>query len=193
MLAMRVIPCLGVKDGRVVKGVRFQGLRDAGDPAERAHAYELQGADELVLLDVSATPEGRGNALETVRKVRQVLSIPLAGGGGIQTHLDTQRPLAARKKVELRANVARVGLISGDASLAPTFLPGPGQYAFLVPDSGATAPPQTAVGASIPAGPAADPIAPVAPARKAHTPAAPPATPARADATSARPCPIARA
>ncbi len=95
MLAMRVIPCLDVKDGRVVKGVRFQGLRDAGDPAERAHAYELQGADELVLLDVSATPEGRGNALETVRKVRRVLSIPLTVGGGIKTILDAQRLLEA--------------------------------------------------------------------------------------------------
>jgi len=95
MLAMRVIPCLDVKDGRVVKGVRFQGLRDAGDPAERAHAYELQGADELVLLDVSATPEGRGNALETVRNVRRVLSIPLTVGGGIKTILDAQRLLEA--------------------------------------------------------------------------------------------------
>lgn len=95
MLAMRVIPCLDVRDGRIVKGVRFQGLRDAGDPAERAHAYELQGADELVMLDVSATPEGRGNALETVRKVRRVLSIPLTVGGGIKTILDAQRLLEA--------------------------------------------------------------------------------------------------
>jgi len=95
MLAMRVIPCLDVRDGRIVKGVRFQGLRDAGDPAERALAYELQGADELVMLDVSATPEGRGNALETVRKVRRVLSIPLTVGGGIKTILDAQRLLEA--------------------------------------------------------------------------------------------------
>jgi len=95
MLALRVIPCLDVKDGRIVKGVRFQGLRDAGDPAERALAYELQGADELVMLDVSATPEGRGNALETVRRVRRVLSIPLTVGGGIKTILDAQRLLEA--------------------------------------------------------------------------------------------------
>lgn len=84
MLTSRIIPCLDVRDGRVVKGVRFQGLRDAGDPAERAAAYEAQGADELVVLDVSATPEGRGNALSTVRSVRAVLSIPLTVGGGVR-------------------------------------------------------------------------------------------------------------
>lgn len=95
MLTRRVIPCLDVDGGRVVKGVRFQGLRDAGDPAERAHAYEQQGADELVLLDVSATPEGRGNALETVRRVRHVLSIPLTVGGGIRAVPDAQRLLEA--------------------------------------------------------------------------------------------------
>lgn len=94
-LAHRVIPCLDVDGGRVVKGVRFQGLRDAGDPAERARAYELQGADELVLLDVSATPEGRGNALETVRRVRRVLSIPLTVGGGIRRVADARALLEA--------------------------------------------------------------------------------------------------
>ena len=95
MLARRVIPCLDTRDGRVVKGVRFQGLRDAGDPAERAQAYELQGADELVVLDVSATPEGRGNALETVRAVRKVLSIPLTVGGGVKGVADARALLEA--------------------------------------------------------------------------------------------------
>lgn len=95
MLAMRVIPCLDVDAGRVVKGVRFQGLRDAGDPAERAYAYELQGADELVLLDVSATAEGRGHALETVRRVRRVLSIPLTVGGGVKVVADARHLLEA--------------------------------------------------------------------------------------------------
>ncbi|MCC6624238.1 MAG: imidazole glycerol phosphate synthase subunit HisF [Deltaproteobacteria bacterium] len=95
MLARRVIPCLDVRDGRVVKGVRFQGLRDAGDPAERAAAYEAQGADELVLLDVSATPEGRGHALETVRAVRKVLSIPLTVGGGVSALEHVQHLLEA--------------------------------------------------------------------------------------------------
>jgi cyclase len=82
MLAARIIPCLDVRDGRVVKGIRFQGLRDAGDPVSLAAAYEAQGADELVLLDVSATPEGRGAARETVAAVRARLSIPLCVGGG---------------------------------------------------------------------------------------------------------------
>ena len=76
MLTSRIIPCLDVSHGRVVKGVRFQGLRDAGDPAERASLYEAQGADEIVILDVSATPEGRGHQHETVRRVRAGLSHP---------------------------------------------------------------------------------------------------------------------
>ena len=94
-LASRVIPCLDIKDGRVVKGVRFQGLRDAGDPVDCAALYERQGADEIVLLDVSATPEGRGHALETVRAVRSVLSIPLSVGGGVRSADDAGRLLEA--------------------------------------------------------------------------------------------------
>jgi imidazoleglycerol phosphate synthase cyclase subunit len=94
-LASRVIPCLDIKDGRVVKGVKFQGLRDAGDPVECARLYESQGADEIVLLDVSATPEGRGHALETVRAVRSVLSIPLSVGGGVRAADDAGRLLEA--------------------------------------------------------------------------------------------------
>lgn len=84
MLTKRVIPCLDVADGRVVKGVRFQGLRDAGDPAERAWLYEAQGADEIVILDVSATPEGRAHGLDVVDRVRRGLSIPLTVGGGVR-------------------------------------------------------------------------------------------------------------
>ncbi|MGH8951201.1 MAG: imidazole glycerol phosphate synthase subunit HisF [Acidimicrobiia bacterium] len=94
-LASRVIPCLDIKDGRVVKGIRFQGLRDAGDPVESAALYEEQGADEIVLLDVSATPEGRGHALETVRGVRTALSIPLTVGGGVRAADDAGRLLEA--------------------------------------------------------------------------------------------------
>jgi imidazoleglycerol phosphate synthase cyclase subunit len=95
MLTSRIIPCLDVSHGRVVKGVRFQGLRDAGDPAERARAYQDQGADEIVILDVSATPEGRGHQLETVRRVRAGLSIPLTIGGGIRTEDDALHLLEA--------------------------------------------------------------------------------------------------
>lgn len=84
MLTIRIIPCLDVRAGRVVKGVKFQGLRDAGDPVERAAAYEAQGADELVMLDVSATPEERSTAADTVRAIRAELSVPLTVGGGVR-------------------------------------------------------------------------------------------------------------
>jgi imidazoleglycerol phosphate synthase cyclase subunit len=95
MLTRRIIPCLDVSHGRVVKGIRFQGLRDAGDPAERAALYEDQGADEIVILDVSATPEGRGNQVETTRRVRERLGIPLTVGGGIRALEDAQALLEA--------------------------------------------------------------------------------------------------
>lgn len=95
MLTRRVVPCLDTRDGRVVKGVKFQGLRDAGDPAALAALYEAQGADELVLLDVSATPEGRGNALLTVQAVRRVLGIPLTVGGGVRRVEDAAALLEA--------------------------------------------------------------------------------------------------
>jgi imidazoleglycerol phosphate synthase cyclase subunit len=95
MLTRRIIPCLDCRDGRTVKGVQFSGLRDVGDPAELASAYEQQGADEIVLLDVSATPEGRENQLETVRAVRQALSIPLTVGGGVRNIDNAQALLEA--------------------------------------------------------------------------------------------------
>ena len=95
MLTKRIIPCLDVRDGRVVKGIQFRNLRDAGDPVERAQAYADAGADELVMLDVSATPEARGTALRTVAAVRAVLPIPLAVGGGIRTLEDATNLLLA--------------------------------------------------------------------------------------------------
>ncbi len=114
MLARRIIPCLDVSHGRVVKGVRFQGLRDAGDPAERAALYERQGADEIVILDVSATPEGRGHQHETVRRVRERLSIPLTVGGGIREVEDALHLLeAGADKVSVNtAAVARPELLT---------------------------------------------------------------------------------
>jgi len=84
-LARRIIPCLDVDAGRVVKGVEFEGLRDMGDPAELAARYNREGADELVFLDISATNEGRATFLETIRRVAQQLNIPLTAGGGIRT------------------------------------------------------------------------------------------------------------
>ena len=107
MLAPRIIPCLDVSHGRVVKGVRFQGLRDAGDPAERAALYEAQGADEIVILDVSATPEGRGNQVETVQRVRARLGIPLTVGGGVRV-LDDARALLEAGADKVSVNTAAV-------------------------------------------------------------------------------------
>lgn len=93
MKAVRIIPCLDVSGGRVVKGVKFQHLRDAGDPVELSDLYRKQGADELVLLDVSATPEEREHGLETLAEVRDVLTIPLTVGGGIRSLEDARRLL----------------------------------------------------------------------------------------------------
>lgn len=95
MLTKRIIPCLDVRDGRVVKGVRFSGLRDAGDPVEQASRYERDGADELVMLDVSATPDERATACDTVRALRAAISIPLSVGGGVRATTDAVKLLSA--------------------------------------------------------------------------------------------------
>ncbi len=95
MLTQRILPCLDVRDGRVVKGIRFQGLRDAGDPPSLAAAYESQGADELVILDVSATPEARGTKADTIERVRERISIPLTVGGGVREVSDAGTLLEA--------------------------------------------------------------------------------------------------
>jgi len=85
MLAKRIVPCLDVKDGRTVKGTNFLGLRDAGDPVELAARYSAEGADELVLLDISATNERRKTFAEIVRRVAAEINIPFTVGGGIST------------------------------------------------------------------------------------------------------------
>jgi imidazole glycerol-phosphate synthase subunit HisF len=94
-LLRRIIPCLDVQDGRVVKGIRFQDLRDAGDPAEQAARYEAQGADEIVILDVAASTEGRDTQVETVRRVREAIRIPLTVGGGVRSVEDARQLLSA--------------------------------------------------------------------------------------------------
>jgi len=91
----RIIPCMDVRDGRVVKGVQFKGLRDAGDPRECAARYANQGADELVMLDVSATPEGRRTACTVVSVIRDEVALPLTVGGGVRTLEDADRLLNA--------------------------------------------------------------------------------------------------
>lgn len=118
MLTVRIIPCLDVRDGRVVKGIRFQGLADAGDPAGLAARYEEQGADELTLLDVSATPEGRSTALETVESVRERLALPLTVGGGVRQadHAGALLDAGADKVGINTAAVERPGLIDEMAS-----------------------------------------------------------------------------
>lgn len=113
-LAARIVPCLDVRDGRVVKGIRFTGLRDSGDPAELAARYEAEGADEIVMLDIAASPTGRATQLATVRAVRRALSIPLTVGGGVRTVVDARSLLAAgADKVSVNtAAVARPSLIA---------------------------------------------------------------------------------
>lgn len=95
MYAKRIIPCLDVKNGRVVKGVSFVDLRDAGDPVECAAAYDKAGADELVLLDITATHEGRGTMIEIVERVAKTVFIPFTVGGGIRTTEDFKELLRA--------------------------------------------------------------------------------------------------
>jgi cyclase len=95
MLAKRIIPCLDVKDGRVVKGVNFVNLRDAGDPVEQAKVYDRMGADELVFLDISATPEGHQTTIEMVSRVAEEVFLPLTVGGGIRRVEDMRRILSA--------------------------------------------------------------------------------------------------
>jgi cyclase len=95
MLSKRIIPCLDVDNGRVVKGVKFQNLRDAGNPVEVAKAYEEQGADELVFLDITASAQGRSIMLEIVKEVAETVFMPFTVGGGIRTLEDIRKILNA--------------------------------------------------------------------------------------------------
>lgn len=95
MLSKRIIPCLDVKEGRVVKGVNFVNLRDAGDPVELAALYDQEGADELVFLDISASTEGRSTMVEVVKKTAGEITIPFTVGGGISSVEDMKRLLRA--------------------------------------------------------------------------------------------------
>lgn len=93
MFAKRIVPCLDVKDGRVVKGINFVNLRDAGDPVEQAKVYDRMGADELVFLDISATPEGHQTTLAVVQSIAEEVFLPLTVGGGIRAVEDIRQAL----------------------------------------------------------------------------------------------------
>jgi len=95
MLKTRIIPCLDVKDGRVVKGVNFVALRDAGDPVEQARAYDAAGADELMFLDITASSEGRGLILDVIARTAEVCFMPVSVGGGVRQVSDMRRLLLA--------------------------------------------------------------------------------------------------
>jgi cyclase len=95
MLKTRIIPCLDVKDGRVVKGVNFVALRDAGDPVEQARAYDAAGADELMFLDITASSEGRGLILDVISRTAEVCFMPVSVGGGVREVADMRRLLLA--------------------------------------------------------------------------------------------------
>jgi len=134
-LAVRVIPCLDVDGGRVVKGINFENLRDAGDPVELAKVYDREGADELTFLDISASADARGTTMEIVSKVAEEVFIPLTVGGGVRAVADVDRLLragadkvgvntAAITRPELIAEIAdrfgsQVLVLSVDARRAP--------------------------------------------------------------------------
>src|SRR6266513_4177459 len=118
MLTKRIIPCLDVDCGRVVKGINFLNLRDAGDPVEVARRYEADGADELVFLDISASHEGRDILLDVVRRVSEELFMPFTVGGGIRSLDDATRLIqAGAEKVSVNSAAVRdpglVSLVSG--------------------------------------------------------------------------------
>ena len=113
-LAVRIIPCLDVDDGRVVKGVNFENLRDAGDPVELAAAYDREGADELTFLDVTASSSGRATMLEVVKRTAEQVFIPLTVGGGVRSVADVDVLLrAGADKVAVNtAAIARPELLA---------------------------------------------------------------------------------
>lgn len=118
MLAKRIIPCLDIKDGRVVKGINYLALRDAGDPVEQAAIYDREGADELTLLDITASHEKRSIMLDVVRRVADTIFIPFCVGGGLRTVEDIRATLlAGADKISLNSSAVRQpSLISAGAA-----------------------------------------------------------------------------
>ncbi|HEY1548017.1 MAG TPA: imidazole glycerol phosphate synthase subunit HisF [Kofleriaceae bacterium] len=120
MLARRIIPCLDVKDGRVVKGINFLQLRDAGDPVEQAAAYDAQGADEICFLDISAAPEGRSTMVDVVARTADRVFVPLTVGGGVRSVGDAERLLEAGAD-KIAVNTAAIREPSLVADIAARF------------------------------------------------------------------------
>lgn len=119
MLTKRIIPCLDVANGRVVKGVQFVELRDAGDPVEAARAYDAQGADELVFLDITASHEGRDTMLDVVQRTAEQVFMPLTVGGGIRTVADIRRMLeAGADKVSVNTSAVQNPAFLGEGANA---------------------------------------------------------------------------
>ena len=141
MLTKRVIPCLDVKDGRVVKGVNFVSLRDAGDPVELAAAYDRAGADEVVFLDITATSDGRATTIDMASHASEELSIPYAVGGGFRDLAGATEQLDARERVDRigahrlrQREVVAVG--RGLARASPTGVVGAGRRCRTAPAAG---------------------------------------------------------
>ena len=109
MFTKRIIPCLDVKDGRVVKGVNFVGLKDAGDPVEIAKAYDAAGADELIFLDITASSDQRKTVVDMVREVAKCVFIPFTVGGGIRT-VDDFRALLREGADKISINSSAIGV-----------------------------------------------------------------------------------
>ncbi|MBO6793828.1 MAG: imidazole glycerol phosphate synthase subunit HisF [Balneolaceae bacterium] len=119
MLTKRIIPCLDIKSGRTVKGVNFEGLRDAGDPVELARRYSEEGADELVFLDITATLEKRRTLVELVTRIAKEINIPFTVGGGIKTVDEIEELLkAGADKVSLNSSIVKNPQLINDASEA---------------------------------------------------------------------------
>ena len=117
MLAKRIIPCLDVRNGKVVKGVNFQGIQDVGDPVECAAEYNRQGADELVFYDITASHEGRGVILDVVRRAAQQVFVPLTVGGGISTIDDFRETLrAGADKVSINSSAVKNPTLIAEAA-----------------------------------------------------------------------------
>lgn len=117
MIAKRIIPCLDVRDGKVVKGINFVGIKEVGDPVECAMAYDRQGADEIVFLDITATHEGRGTMVDVVRRTAKNVFVPLTVGGGIRTVGDFRELLlAGADKVSVNSAAIKNPQLIADAA-----------------------------------------------------------------------------